>query len=585
VAQATDITPTGETGGLPNGAAKQGVLSRIRPEHVIQGLISLIICILILAPVVTILSRSFFVEVTRDTSVVSLQNFVKAFTNDAILDATFNTVIVSIGSTAFAMFFGVALAWLCVRTDMPGKRFMNVFNTIPFYLSPFVGAIAWTYLAAPRAGYLNHLGFEYLGMSNRFFDIYGLLGIMWVQGIFFTPIVYLMTSAALEQMDPALEESSRSCGRGIAATMFKVTLPLATPSILSAVILTFVSSAGEFGVPLTLGTPRHNETLSTMIYEVVNRDTPDYNLAAAMGSILAVVTIACVFLHRWMVLRRSFTTVTGRGYRPSLIKLGGWRWVGLAFNLVFFLIAVFLPLGIMLLQSIQEVWLGSFNPGEVSFANYLHVVNYIPETSAGIKNSLLLAIVGASIGVIVALLIAQTIYRSNLAGRRLVDFITSLPVGIPGVVFSMGVLLIAIRTPFYGALFVLGIAYLARYMPLGQRSVAGVLLTVSRELEEAARSCGAGYFRTLHSVTIPLVKPGLIAAWMLLFVLFLRELPISILLSQSGSEVMSVALLRLLEHATSGETAAYAMIQSGMILAVVILFQFITRAKAEGNVT
>ena len=264
---------------------------------------------------------------------------------------------------------------------------------------------------------------------------------------FFTPLVYLMTSAALSQMDPALEESSRSCGRGIAATMFKITLPLATPSILSAVILTFVSSAGEFGVPLTLGTPRNYETLSTLIYEVVQRDQPEYNLAAAMGTILAAVTIACVFLHRYVVLRRSFTTVTGRGYRPAVIDLGKWRYAGLLFNLVFFSIAVFLPIGILLLQSLQEVWFGTFNPFEIIFSNYGEVIYYIPATSEGIKNSLLLAIFGATIGIFLSLLIGQAIYRSEIIGRRFIDFTTSLPVGVPGIVFSMGVLLIALRTP------------------------------------------------------------------------------------------------------------------------------------------
>ncbi len=580
--QTSDIAVGGESRKDPG----TGFWSRMRGEYLFQGIISLVICVMILAPVVTILGKSLFYGDYGQPERLSLYNFVRAFTTDVILDAIANTIVVSIGSTIFATVFGVTLAWLVVRTDMPGKKVMRVFNTIPFYLSPFVGAIAWTYLCAPRSGYLNHLAFEYLGMSNRVFDIYTLWGIVWVQGIFFTPIVYLMTSAALEQMDPALEESSRSCGRGIPATMLKVTLPLATPSILSAVILTFVSSAGEFGVPLTLGTPRHNETLSTMIYEVVNRDTPEYNLAAAMGSILAVVTIACVFLHRWMVLRRSFTTVTGRGYRPAVLKLGGWKWVGLAFNIIFFLIAVFLPLGILILQSLQDVWLGTFEPATANLHNYPAVIQFIPEAAAGIKNSLILALIGASIGCFLALFVAQTIYRSTIPGRKFVDFVTSLPVGIPGVVFSMGVLLIALRTPFYGMLFVLLIAYLARYMPLGQRSVAGVLLSISRELEEASRACGAGYARTLRRVTVPLVKPGLSAAWLLLFVLFLRELPISILISQSGSEVMSVALLRLLEHATSGETAAYAVIQSVMILGVVLLFQLVTRrSKPEGTVT
>lgn len=542
------------------------------------------VCFMMLAPIIVILSRSLYVQQFGEPTVFTAENFETAFTNPVILRAIRTTVIASFGSTVFATFFGVALAWLVTRTNVPGSTLLNAWNTIPFYLSPFVGAIAWTYLAAPRTGLLNSVGASVLGLPPDLFDIYGIPGIIWVQGIFFTPIVYLMTAAALAQMDPAYEESSRSCGRGTAATMVRVTLPLATPSILSAVILTFVSSAGEFGVPLTVGVPRNYETLSTLIFEVIQRAQPDYSLAAAMGAILTAVTIACVLLHRFLILRRSYTTVTGRGYRPALIDLGRWRWVGFGFNITFLLIAVVLPLIALILQSLQTVWLGRFLWKQFTLSNYVEVLYYMPATLTGIKNSLILSVSGATIGALLSLFIAQAIYRSQLPGKRLIDVITSLPVGVPGIVLSMGVLLIAIRTPLYGSLLVLLFAYLARYLPLGQRSVSGVLLSLSPELEEASRACGSGYARTLRRVTLPLVQPGLAAAWLLLFVLFLRELPISILLWRSGGEVMSVALWQLVEHATSGKTAAYAVMQSAMILGIVMVFQYVTRTRRTGTV-
>ena len=201
---------------------------------------------------------------------------------------------------------------------------------------------------------------------------------------------------------------------------------------------------------------------------------------------------------------------------------------------------------------------------------------------SGIKNSYILSLSGATIGVILSLLVSQAIYRSRLPGRRTVDLTTSLPVGVPGVAFAMGVLLIAIQTPLYGTLAVLLIAYLARFLPLAQRSVGGVLLSLSPELEEASRACGSGYGRTLARITLPLIKPGMAAAWVLLFVIYLRELPMSILLWQTGSETMSVALWELMEHATSGKVAAYAMMQTGMILSVVIVFQLFVRTRTRG---
>ena len=539
---------------------------------------------MVLAPIAVLLSRSFYIERFGEPVIFTLRNFAVVFTDDVIRYAIGNTLVASLGSTVFAAVAGVSLAWLNTRTNTPARPFLHICNTIPFYLSPFVGAIAWTYLAAPRTGILNSLAFHQFGLAADFFNVYGLSGIVWVQGIFFTPIVYLMTSAAFAQMDPAFEESSRSCGRGTAYTMFRVTLPLALPSILSAIILTFVSSAGEFGVPLTLGVPRNYETLSTLIFEVLQRATPDYSLAACMATILAVVTVACVLLHRYVILRRNYTTVTGRGYRPAVIDLGRWKWAGLAFSLTFFFIAVLLPLFALVLQSLQQVWLGRFLTKQFTWANYPEVLHYIPETMSGIKNSFILSLSGATIGVILALLVSQAIYRTKLPGKRLIDMAASLPVGVPGIAFAMGILLIAIRTPLYGSLVVLLIAYLARFMPLAQRSVGGVLLSLSPELEEASRACGSGYGRTLARITLPLIKPGMAAAWVLLFVIYLRELPMSILLWQTGSETMSVALWELTEHATSGKVAAYAMMQSGMILVVVILFQLLVRTRTTGGV-
>ena len=231
------------------------------------------------------------------------------------------------------------------------------------------------------------------------------------------------------------------------------------------------------------------------------------------------------------------------------------------------------------MMSIQKIWLGSFVVERITFGNYVEVFTSIPAAINGIKNSAILALSGATMGMVLSLLIVQGLIRTKLRGHRVVDLITSLPVGIPGIVLAMGVLLIAIRTPLYGSLTILLFAYLLHFLPLGVRSVSGVMIAVSAELEEASRACGAGYFKTLLRVAVPLVKPGLEAGWILLFVLFLRELPMSVLLYQSGSEVMSVALWQLMEHSTPGNTAAYAMIQSAMILFLVLIFQVIIRER------
>ena len=542
-----------------------------------------VVCALIIAPLVVVFWQSFQIQEWGQPIVYSFKNYVTTATEPHLYDAIINTVIISVGTTGLATAGGVTLAWLNARTNLPLQRFFAITNAIPIFMSPFIGAIAWSALTAPRAGYLNRLVAEYFGAAPDLFNVYGLSGIVWVQAIFFTPFVYLMTIGTLRHMDPALEESSRACGLGPFATTWRVTLTLSMPSILSGAILTFVSSAAEFGVPLALGSPYGVETLSTQIFEVLQHSQPDYNLASAMGSLLLVITIALVGIHRKLISSKQFITVTGKGFRPHVIDLKKWRYAALAANLSYLFISVALPLGILLVISLHHVWLGQIKFSQLGFGNYELVLFDEPDAQRGIVNSFLLSVVGASLGVVLSLLLSQAIYRSRLPARRWIDLLTSLPVGIPGIVLSMGLLVLFIGTPLYGTLTLLLIAYIVRFIPVGQRSVAGILLSTSPELDECSRACGHSWFSTMRQITLPLLKPGLAATWVLLFTIFLRELPISILLWSAGNEVMSVALYHLLEHGTAGQTAAYAMIQTGLILLVAVVFNKVIGSESIGK--
>jgi iron(III) transport system permease protein len=548
-------------------------------EWVIIG-VTAVVCVLVLAPIAVVFWQSVQGGDWSGPLSISFANYVTAATEPRLFRAIVNTIVASVGCTIVATVIGVTLAWLVARTNMPFRRFFGVTNPIPMFLSPFVGAIAWMALAAPRAGYLNRQLSDFFGLPPDVLNIYGLGGIIWVQGIFFTPLVYLMTVGSLRQMDPALEESSRSCGAGMLATTFRITLMLSTPSILSGMILTFVSSAGEFGVPLALGSPYGVETLSTQIFEVLQRADPNYALAAAIGSLLLASTVALVVIHRTLVSSKQFVTITGKGFRPRVADLRHWRYPALLLNVAYLLVSVVLPVGILAVMSVHKVWLGTVRWGQFTAANYTEVLLSQAATQRGIFNSLFLAIVGATVAVAISLLLSQAIYRSRLPGRRWIDMVTSLPVGIPGIVLAMGMLVLFIRTPLYGTLVLLLIAYVIRFMPVGQRSVAGSLLAMSPELEESSRACGRGWLGTMRRITLPLLKPGLAAAWVLLFTIYVRELPISILLWSSGNEVMSVVLYQLLEHGTAGQTGAYAVVQTAIALVVAVAFDQIIGSES-----
>ena len=541
-------------------------------ESVFTAGAGLLVSALVLLPVAMLLYTSLRVEEFGEAAYFSLTNYTEFVVSPRILRSIGNTLIVSTGATVVAGFFGITLAWIHARTNTPGRRILEAVTLVPFFLSPYVGAIAWSYLAAPRVGMLNGWLRWLSGLEADPLSVYNRGGIIWVLALFFTPVMYLFVIGSLRRMDPALEESARTSGSTILQMTRRVTLPLATPAILSGAILVFVSSAGEFGVPLALGSPFKIETMTTQIYNLTSGSAIDYNASAALSTVLAALTLAFIFIHRRIVAPRGYTTITGRGYRPSLVDLGRWRYAALAFNLVYLLMAVILPLLALFLVSISVRWEGRFDPHALTLANYAYVFTY-PLSARALWNSVKLSVAGATICMALALLVACAIHRGRGRGRAGLDVLSSLPVGFPGIVLAMGILITYIRTPLYSTLWILLVGYVTRYIPYGQRMVSSVLLALSPELDQSSRTSGASWMTTLRRITLPLLKPGIVAGWLLLFVIFLREFPISVLLYKGGLEVLSVAVWYFVEHESAVHTAAVAMVQVGLVLSAVVLFR------------
>jgi len=561
------------TGALGVAVAPRGrAAAWLRAETLLMGGAALLMSVLVLVPVGMLLFTSLRIEEFGEPAYFSLKNYTEFVVSPRILRSIGNTLIVSTGATLVAGVFGVILAWIHARTDTPGRRILEPLTLIPFFLSPYVGAVAWSYLAAPRVGMLNGWARTLFGAAGDPFSVYNRGGIIWVLALFFTPVMYLFVIGSLRRMDPALEESARTSGSSLLRTTWRVTLPLATPSILSGAILVFVSCAGEFGVPLALGSPFKIETMTTQIYNLTGGSNIDYNASAAISTVLAALTMTFILIHRRIVLPRSYITVTGKGYRPNVIPLGRWGVAALGFNLFYLLVAVLLPLLALFLVSISVRWEGHFDPRALTLANFLYVFTY-PLSARAIWNSLRLALAGATICMALTLMVAYTIHRGRGRSRALLDVISSLPVGFPGIVLAMGILITYIRTPLYSTLWILLVGYITRFMPYGQRMISGVLLSLSAELDQSSRTSGASWATTMRRITLPLLKPGMVAGWLLLFVIFLREFPISALLYKGGLEVTSVAVWYFVEHETAVRTAAMAMVQVGLLLGAIILFR------------
>src|SRR5215471_5024303 len=508
---------------------------------------------------------------------LSRQNFTGLFVDPRFYQAAGNTIICGIGATLVSCMLGFGLAWVVSRTDMPGRRWFEVFNLVPFFLSPYVGAISWVYLAAPHSGIVSKLLADTFGLPPDLIPIYGIGGATFVLSLFYTPYVYLFVIAPMRQMDPALEDAARVHGAGFWTTLRLITIPLMTPALLSAALIVLVTSAGLFDVPLALASPRGIRTMPTEIFQLVQYPS-DLGRAAAFGVIVMVVTVLFTVLQRRYLDRRRFETVTGKGYRPRIIALRrGGRACALAFEIVYIGCAVVLPVIALLMVSLSSIWTGTLSYATLTLRNFEYVLLNYSLTQNAILNSLFLAVTGATLGVSISALQAYYVNRSTGTQRALTDAILSLPLGIPGIILGLGFLILAIRTPLYSTLTIILIAYVARFFPFATRTVSSMLVAVNPELEQSARANGAGWLQTMRYVVAPLLAPAIIAAWLMLFVIFIRELGATILLYAQGTETISVALVVLSER-SFGYVAALAVLQLMLLLMAFALFRA-TRAS------
>ena len=508
------------------------------------------------------------------------QSFVEVFSGSAFYTATLNTVIVGLFVTAFSTILGFSLAWICVRTDMPGRQIFETLNLVPFFLSPYVGAISWIYLAAPYAGLIQNTVLQLFGVEIGIPQIYSLGGVIFVLTLFYTPYIYLFVSAPLRQMDGALEDAVRVHGGSFLYTVRSVTIPLMMPALMSGALIVFVTSAGLFDVPMALATPEGIRMMPTEIFGLVQYPS-DFGRAAAYGTLILVATILLSLLQRNYMDKRRFDTISGKGYSPRIIRLSGrYKIAALTLELVYLGCGVFLPILALVLVSFSGIWTGRFDPAFATLDNYEFVLLKDELTRVAIKNSLILALGGATIAVAIATL--QAIYLQYRSGRSrsLVDAVLSLPLGVPGIILGLGFLIVAVRTPLYNTLTLILIAYIARFFPFATRNISSMVMAINPELEHSARCSGATWLQSIWHILIPLLAPALISAWIMLLVIFIRELGATMLLYTRGTETISVALI-LLSTRNTGYVAALGVLQIVLLLGAFALFRMLRVKNIE----
>jgi iron(III) transport system permease protein len=488
-----------------------------------------------------------------------------------------NTLTVSVAATVMSLVFGFVMAWILTRTNVPGRHLFEQLMAVPYYLTPLLGALAWSLLGSPESGFINQI-WRALGGSGHLIDINTAYGIAWVMALFEGSVAFVMIAAVMKSMDPALEEASQIMGASRLRTMLRITLPLVVPGVLGAAIFVFAEMLGSFAAALVLGTPSRYYVITTAIYQLIQQYPPKIQIAAAMGVSLFAVMFFMLFLYRRIVMAGSYVTITGKAFRPRVADIGPLRYLLLGVCLLYLFAAVGLPLVTLLYASLQKIAV-AFPVAENWTLENFRVAVTMNAVRSALANSLLLGFGTATIGVVLMGLLAWLIYRSRLPASGLIEYIVMFPQAVPRLVFAFGLMWawVVFPIPIYGTLWLLLIAYLTVFMPLGVRTIAGVMLQIDKSLEDCAQMCGASWAFRVRTVTIPLLVPGLVAAWLLLFIASIRELGASILLMGPHSKVITPSIVESWFGTSSELTAALALIQTLVVAIAMIVLVAITR--------
>jgi iron(III) transport system permease protein len=543
----------------------------------------LILVVVVAVPVLLIVWTALFVD-----GQLNIKDILLVLSEPDTYEALKNSLVIAAGVTFLSTIIGVFFAWLVSRTDLPFKNTMKLLFLIPFMLPSFIGALAWKMLLSPRSGYVNKFFMNTFGLEDSLFDIYGLVGIIAVETMYLFPFVFIQVSGALERMDPTLEESARISGAGLLTITRKITLPLMLPSIAAGALLVALYSLAHFGVPAILGTEVGIYNIPTKIYERIYQSAGSFDAirtGTILSSILVISAGIILYAQSFLLKAGRFQVIAGKSMRPTLLKLRGLKIPLLVLSILYILITVILPtVTIFMVGSLKTYGL-EFTAENMTFDNLTYILFDWKLTRDAIWNSFYLSLAAAFVTMLVGTLISYVIVKMKVRGKFVLEFLGVLPFSLPGTVIALGVILMwsgKFGINLYNTAWIIFVAYVARYMAFSLKSNSAALEQVHDSLEEAARACGATHWQALKDIVIPLIKPGMVAAFFLIFLPALRELTTSVLLYGPTTRTIGVAIYTLNED---GETV-YAAALASVALVIIVIGQLaikrITRSKIEG---
>ena len=514
-------------------------------QRVLFIIVLIILLYLVIPPLFFMVRASLYVSQGFEPARLSFKNYADLLSTQGTGVMLFNSLRFAIGSSLIALTIGTLLAWIVERTNTPFKNIVYLSAFTSFAIPGIIKTIGWILLLGPEAGLINILLKDFFGLKTAPFNIFTLTGMTLIEGMVWTPVVFLFMAAPFRSMDPSFEEAASLSGAGVGSTFYHITFKLAMPSVLSVLLLTSIRAIEAFEIPALIGIPGGITVLTSEIYlKIQSGLLPKYGLASAYAVILISFIIVGLYFYSHATRQaHKFSTITGKGFRPRLIDVGKWRYLTavMVFALPAFLI---LPVFILLWASLLPFYAPSLKAlSALTFANYLSIFKNTTVVGA-FKNSFFISLSSATGTILLTAVTAWIVVRTNLRGKWLLDYLASFTLVFPGIVLGVALLLtyLTLPIPLYGTIWILVVAYITRYIPYGIRYCYPGLIQINRELEESAQLSGASWGTVFRKIVIPLMMPSLFAGWIWVFLISIRELSVAVLLSHPGSEVIAVVI-------------------------------------------
>jgi iron(III) transport system permease protein len=550
---------------------------RREPQLPVILFVGVTIAFLALSPTLMLFYGSFLSKpLGVADAVLTVANYRGAYADPLTYQLLLNSFVFAAGSSALATALAATLAWISIRTNAPWRKLFELTAIVPNIFPPVMLAVAWTVLLSPRTGLINRFLMEMLGLSEAPFNIYSLWGMIFVEALITTPLAFLIVSASLYSMDPSLEESARVAGSSNFQVAWRITFPIMRPALLASAMLNFVRAVESFDTPAIIALPARIEVFTTKIYrEAIGAFPPNQNLAAAYGVSLLLVTMLFVYFYRALTVRSErYVTVTGRGYRPMIIDLGGWRYAASAVAALILVLIVVLPFCVLIYASVISYLHvpGAKTWGLLTLEHYQANLTDT-RTYRALQNSLFLAVSGATICMVLAALTAWVTTKTKAAGRGIVEALTFIPLAFPGTALAIGLLwtYVYVPLPIYGSLWILLIGYITRFLPYGLRTMTSTIVQIHDDMQQASMVCGAGFLVTFRRILLPLLRPGFIAGWIILATIYLREFSMSIFLYSPGAEPLGPLLYHFYVDGNLGPMCSLALIVSVVCIGLIVI--------------